>query len=199
MNLPLLKIDNLDYKSIFIDTNNTYLYNIEDFFNEVTHKYTYKILDIFNTKKSKESQDALNLSSEYFKLSQEEKYLNFIIDIFKRNKYRCYVEVNINFESYEDYLYFSSKLDQIDKHLLLINFLRNYNRKGNVFLIDDSNLLKMFMKGMLREIFDSVLFFPESQMLIFSNFDLSLPIIIKNKGDENIYGEIARKYSLYLR
>ncbi len=71
--------------------------------------------------------------------------------------------------------------------------------KSNIYIITDSNLLKMFMKGILREIFQTTLYFSKISLLLFSNYDMSLPLVFKSSQDKIFYKKIAEKNSLYFR
>jgi hypothetical protein len=66
-------------------------------------------------------------------------------------------------------------------------------------MIDDIVLLKMFLKGILRETLSIDIYFAKKPLLLCNNYDLSLPIVFKNSDDIKMYEKIANKYNLYFR
>jgi hypothetical protein len=66
-------------------------------------------------------------------------------------------------------------------------------------MIDDIVLLKMFLKGILRETLSTDIYFAKKPLLLCSNYDLSLPMVFKNSDDIQVYEKIANKYNLYFR
>jgi len=195
-NIPILKETNINYKKVFLISNKSLK---ENSFEELFTTYPSVILDIYSSSLDVNSPELLNLNSEYFRLSQEYKYLNFILDCFKKNSYKCIININIFNIKYEDFIEYTNRLDQIDKYILLKQFNTMKNSKEDLYLIEDINLLKMFMKGILREVFKGSLFFPQSPLIVFDNYDMSLPLVFKNIKDKKDYQEIAEKHSLYFR
>lgn len=195
-NIPILKETNINYKKVFLISNKSLK---ENSFEELFTTYPSVILDIYSSSLDVNSPELLNLNSEYFRLSQEYKYLNFILDCFKKNSYKCITNINIFNIKYEDFIEYTNRLDQIDKYILLKQFNTMKNSKEDLYLIEDINLLKMFMKGILREVFKGSLFFPQLPLIVFDNYDMSLPLVFKNIKDKKDYQEIAEKHSLYFR
>lgn len=195
-NIPILKETNINYKKVFLISNKSLK---ENSFEELFTTYPSVILDIYSSSLDVNSPELLNLNSEYFRLSQEYKYLNFILDCFKKNSYKCIININIFNIKYEDFIEYTNRLDQIDKYILLKQFNTMKNSKEDLYLIEDINLLKMFMKGILREVFKGSLFFPQLPLIVFDNYDMSLPLVFKNIKDKKDYQEIAEKHSLYFR
>ncbi len=123
-NIPILEPIDVNYKKLFLDTKIE-----EDFFARVYNIYPNAILDIYSYTLKSSSSELLNLDSEYFRLSMEDKYLNFILDCFKENSNQCIIDINFFHKKYEDFDKYSKELDKIDqyKYLPKINFISFIN------------------------------------------------------------------------
>ncbi|MDR0467990.1 MAG: hypothetical protein LBG67_03980 [Campylobacteraceae bacterium] len=198
MDIPKLKTTKIDYAKNFV-SNYT---DMENFFEEICGKFPGAILDVFDTTlDTKETRMSL-LRDEYFRLSQEYKYLNFIEEVFSINDNMCFIK--LDFRRYEASCasrMFSviNRLDAIDKLIFINQELNLCNCADINFIIEDINLLKMFLKSMLREIMRVDLYFDKKPLLLFGNFDLSLPIAFKNSDDMAMYEKIANNHGLYFR
>ena len=193
-NIPLLKVVQRDYKKLFINSIDE-----DDFFENVSKKYTNTILDIFEDTLVDGSKELDYLESSYFRLINEDKYLNFCEDVFFENQEKCYVNIDFSKVDYTFLLETLSKMDLIDKHIYIHQEKEFQNTRYLNFLITDVNLLKMFMKGILREILRVDLYFPHKPLILFSNYDLSLPLVFKDEKDKIYYQEIAKRNNLYFR
>ncbi|MDR0579903.1 MAG: hypothetical protein LBG21_04805 [Campylobacteraceae bacterium] len=92
-NIPILKPVNFDFREIFIVNSSN---DIDEYLDIITKVYPNKILDIFEHILDKSDPQIELLNNEYFRLSQEYKYLNFAEEVFNLNDKKCYV--NIIFE-----------------------------------------------------------------------------------------------------
>lgn len=175
---------------------------VEDSLLSAENKYGKLILDIFKDKMAIDDPRLSLFSNDYFRLSQEDKYLKFIEKVFYINDGKVYL----------DFVYFSdsskliqflenklSRLDKIDSYILLNQIDIIKRNKTRMYLIDDINILKLFVKGFLREILWCNLYFPKYPMIVSSGYDLGLPVIIKNKLDRENYIKTAQKFNLFLR
>ena len=191
--IPKLKVVKQDYRMLFSKKLD------EDYFDTVINQYPNVILDIFNKVLDKDSSDLLKLESTYFRLENEKKYLDFIEEVFNENDNRCYV--NIDFQNFDiaSVLEQINNMDLIDKHLFLHQVQEFQKVKGTHFIIEDINLLRMFMKGILREFLRVDLYFPKKPLLLFSNFDLSLPLVFQEEQSKEYYKLIAKKNGLNFR
>lgn len=196
--IPTLIKTDFNYQKIFIDSIKLESSD-EDFFEQTVSQYPNTILDIFDKQLNKNSNELKYLESEYFRLTNEDKYLNFITECFKENFKQCFVDISVDFKDYENFIYYSNRLDEIDQHLLLRQLVNLDNTEDTIYLVEDINLLKMLMKGICREIFHATLFFPKKPLLLFSNYDLSLPIICKDSNTLEYYRKIAESNQLYFR
>ncbi|GHS89347.1 hypothetical protein FACS189487_09410 [Campylobacterota bacterium] len=216
MKIPLLQKTDIDYRNYFVDS----ISDEDDFFEMVEQKYPTIILDVFDHTLDAADPQIELLSNEYFRLCQEHKYLGFIEDVFAANGNQCYIEFVLD-RNYEFIASTLEGMDRIDKLLFLhqvINrdsiarlsqqfnvedkFCASHQKMGisEIYLIEDVNLLKMFLKGILRETFGcNSIYFHEKSLLLFSNYDLSIPIIIKNSDDTAMYKQIAHQHNLYFR
>ncbi|WP_460055808.1 hypothetical protein [Pseudolactococcus yaeyamensis] len=165
-------------------------------------KYQVFTLDVF--KETMESDDARLdlLSNEYFRLSQEDKYLKFIEKVFEANDRKAYVDFG-NITNKQKLLEFmmkkSSQLDKIDTFILLSQINIVNSAENSVYAIEDLNILKLFLKGFLREILWNSIYFSKFPLILKSGYDLSLPIIFENKKNRDFYGQMAHDYELYFR
>jgi hypothetical protein len=196
-NIPLLKPVDFDFREIFIVNLSN---GIDEYFDVVMKKYPHAILDVFEHTLDKSDPRIELLSNEYFRLSQEYKYLNFIEEVFSLNDKKCYIDIVFEKNSCLSFKRELCKLDEIDKYILLHQLISfsNANHKKN-YLIDDVNLAKMFIRGMLREYWQYSLYFDKNPLILFGNYDLSLPIVCKNENDMKTYEKIANKHGLYFR
>jgi hypothetical protein len=171
-----------------------------DFFDYVVEQYPNKILDMFENTLKEDSEEIKLLDSQYFKLINEEKYLNFIVEVFEKNNSTCYVEIPA-FENYSDdfLLRILNELDIVDRYILLKQIDVISSTSETKYIIKDKILLKMLFKCMLRELIPIEFYFLEKPLIIFNNFDMSIPLVFKNEEDIQFYKEIANKNSLFFR
>jgi len=195
--VPTLQRTDFNYENVFLDKVES---NEEkSFFDLVSKSYPNIILDIYDHCLDLNSNELNNLDSEYFRLANEEKYLNFIDDVFDINEQKCYVKIYFNISDNDFFLESLNRLDIIDKHIMLHQLKVLNSCSDDNFLISDINLLKMFMRGILREFLHVDLFFPKKSLLLFFNYDLSLPLVFKYKDDLNDYMKVAKRNDLYFR
>ena len=171
-----------------------------NFFDSVTKYYPNYILDIFENQLDENSEEIKLLNSDYFKLINEDKYLNFIVEVFRENSSICYVEIPA-FKNYSDDLILRilDRIDLVDRYIILNQIDTISSTSNSNFEIKDKNLLKMFFKCILREIMPIEFYFLDKPLIIFNNFDMSLPIVFKNKEDIEFYKKIAKRHSLFFR
>jgi hypothetical protein len=172
----------------------------DDFFDSMLEYYPHRILDIFEKKLKEDSEEIKLLDSEYFKLINEEKYLNFIVEVFKKNNSICYVEI-LAFENYNDGLLLKmlNELDLVDRYIMINQIDVISSTSKTKYVVKDKNLLKMLFKCILRELIPIEFYFLDKPLIVFNNFDMSLPLVFKNEEDIEFYKEIAEKHSLFLR
>jgi len=194
--IPTLEPTKILYRNEFVRLEN----KNEDFFDYIVERYPNKILDMFENVLKEDSEEIKLLDSKYFKLIKEEKYLNFIVEIFKKNSSICYVEIPA-FENYNDdlLLRLMNELDIIDKYILMKQKDVVSFTSESKYIVKDENLLKMLFKCMLRELTSMEFYFLDKPIIIFSNYDMSIPLVFKNKEDIEFYKKIAEKNSLFLR
>lgn len=197
--IPLLEICDFDFEKNFLSKEQN---TDDDAFEQFIKQYPSGILDVFQECLDKNDPNIKLLDSAYFQLSNEKKYLNFTHDCFIQNSNQCYLQTSINLKNYEDIIYYAERLDAIDKYLILNQLqcleITSSNTQKN-FLINDINLLSMFVKGFLREVLHGALFFKEKPIAIYSNFDMSLPIVFFQNETIDLYKEIAQKNNLFIR
>lgn len=197
--IPLLEISDFDFEKNFLSKEQS---TDDDAFEQFIKQYPSGILDVFQECLNQNDPNIELLDSAYFQLSNEKKYLNFIHDCFMQNSNQCYFQTSINFKNYEDIIYYAERLDAIDKYLILNQLqcleITSSNTQKN-FLIKDINLLSMFVKGFLREVLHGVLFFKENPIAIYSNFDMSLPIVFFHNKNIDFYKNLAQKNDLFIR
>lgn len=196
--IPLLKQTSINYKNLFSVKKD--LQTIEEsFYDIVVDNYPNVVLDMYSSCLNEDSKELADLDNEYFRLSSEYKYINFIIDVFNHNSNTCIINISSDFKKYDNIISYMSQLDKIDQYLLLKQFKDNNYTNDMTYTIQDSSLLIMFMKGILREIFNVTLYFPDKPLLLFSNFDMSLPLVFKSENDKIFYQKLAEENELFFR
>ncbi len=197
MDIPLLKQTKHEYSEVF--SSNTQSEEEDDYYDEICKNHPNVILDVFSKCLDRDSKEIKYLDSDYFKFVNEEKYMNFITDVFEENNRCCYIEYNFFDYDHETLIENIKRLDEIDI-LILLEQITHFNKeKNNKFMIDDVNLLKLFLRGILRENIRIHLFFKKRPMILFSNFDLSIPLAFKTIEDLEYYKKIASNNNLFFR
>ncbi|OEG19656.1 hypothetical protein BCR23_01360 [Enterococcus quebecensis] len=198
------KIQPIDSDTVNINSELWELYiradDYDDLLIETEKKYKKVVLDVFNKPMLKEDPRLDLLSNNYFKLSQESKFLCFIKKVFELNREKCYIDLGTfgNNQDLIEFLISQEKLfDQIDKYIILkqIEILRK--SKEPIYLIDDLNVLNMFFKGFLRESLWSSLYFNTVPLIIKTNYDISIPLIFQSEEDKKVYEKIAHESGLF--
>ena len=94
----------------------------EDALSLVEKKYGKLVLDVFRYTMAIDDPRLALLSNDYFRLSQEDKYLKFIENVFYLNEEKVYVDF-VYFSDENKILQFienrMSRLDRIDSYILL--------------------------------------------------------------------------------
>jgi len=197
MNSVIGKLEPTDvlYKNIFDK-----LKSLDDIFDEAVEIYPNRILDMFPSQLEEDSKEIKLLDSQYFKLANEEKYLNFIVEVFENNGSVCYLEAPA-FAHYNDefLLGLLNELDSIDKYILLEQRDTIMSLSETKYVVKDKHLLKMLFKCILRELMPVEFYFIDRPLIIFNNFDMSLPLVFKDGTDMEYYKNIAKKHCLFLR
>lgn len=163
-------------------------------------KYKKVALDIFNKKMASEDPRLALLSNDYFKLSQEYKFIGFIKKVFDLNNRQCYIDLGTFTDNQKVVEFLNnqrSHLDQIDSYILMNQFTVLGSSKQPIYLINDRNMLIMFVKCMLREVLWSSLYFNKIPLIMKTNYDISLPLIFQNEKDQQFYENIANENELY--
>ena len=121
---PLLTKTDYDYKEFFFSKVKNKHNKSNSYFYKICKNYPNAMLDIFPYKLDDASQD---LISDYIILSHEEKYLNFICDVFKENDEYCYLEYDFFNYGKQRLLDDINTLDLIDREIL-INHVMYFNK-----------------------------------------------------------------------
>jgi len=191
--------DNEVYKLFFNYTDYTDYIELVD---EATRRKKMAILDVFNETMQIGDPRLDLLSNEYFRLSQENKYLSFFERVFEINDGEAYIDWGSEDDKSKITKIMERQcegLDKIDRLILenQVDILNNGN--DYIYKIKNINLLRVFIKGFLREKIWSSLYFNSHPMILVSGYDLSLPIIIDNDKDKKLYEKIANENNLFLR
>ncbi|MGX7263950.1 hypothetical protein ACWOEF_08135 [Enterococcus crotali] len=198
------KIQPIDSDTVNINSELWALYiqaaDYDELFIETEKKYKKVALDVFNKPMAKEDPRLDLLSNNYFKLSQESKFLCFIKKVFELNREKCYIDLGV-FGNNQDLIEFMTSqekyFDQIDKYILLNQIEILKNSKDPIYLIDNLNVLNMFFKCFLRESLWSSLYFNTVPLIIKTNYDISIPLIFQNEADKKVYEKIANESELF--
>jgi hypothetical protein len=194
--IPTLKHTDLDFRKYYIDSAD----DIDDYVEKAIALRPSAILDIFSRTLNADDAEIELLSDDYFRLSQEYKYLNFIEKVFELNEKKCYAKAFFSRKTCLSLLDIIHDLDRIDKYLLFHQTQSlNLNSGAEVYLADDVNLLKTFLRSMLRETWMHDLYFDKKPLLLCGGYDLSLPIVFNNNDDMRYYEKIANECGLFFR
>ena len=174
-----------------------YTEEMDSYYVELSKEYPNAVLDIFPHLLKRESDEIKYLDTDYFKLANEGKYLNFICEVFKENDECCYIEYNFSNINYLSRTI--DTLDIIDKTIFMKQVIHHSNEKKDKYIIRDINLLTMFAKEMLRENPMIDLYFFKRPIIIFFGYDLSIPLACESDKDLEYYKKIANKNDLFFR
>ena len=196
MDFSSSSFDNELYKLFFDSTD------YHELVVEATRLKKVAVLDVFNeTMQIGDSRLSL-LSNEYFRLSQENKYLSFFERVFEINDNEAYIDLGGEDDKSKITKIMDRQCERLDKidRLIYVNQIDVLNNGDNyIYKIGNINLLKLFIKGFLREKIWNSLYFNSHPMILVSGYDLSLPIIIDNNKDKQLYEKIANENNLFLR
>jgi len=199
MDFTSSSFDNEVYKLFFNYTDYTDYIELVD---EATRRKKMAILDVFNETMQIGDPRLDLLSNEYFRLSQENKYLSFFERVFEINDNEAYIDLGGEDDKSKITKIMDRQCEGLDKidRLIYVNQIDILNNGDNyIYKIVNINLLKLFIKGFLREKIWNSLYFNSHPMILVSNYDLSLPIIIDNDKDKKLYEKIANENNLFLR
>jgi hypothetical protein len=196
MDFSSSSFDNELYKLFFDSTD------YHDVVVEATRLKKISVLDVFNETMQIGDPRLDLLSNEYFRLSQENKYLSFFERVFEINDNEAYIDLGGEDDKSKITKIMDRQCEGLDKidRLIYVNQIDVLNNGDNyIYKIGNINLLKLFIKGFLREKIWNSLYFNSHPMILISNYDLSLPIIIDNNKDKKLYEKIANENKLFLR
>lgn len=196
MDFSSSSFDNEVYKSFFNTTD--YVELVE----EATGRKKSAILDVSNETMQIGDPRLNLLSNEYFRLSQENKYLSFFERVFEINGNEAYIDLGGEDDKSKITKIMERQCEGLDKidRLIYVNQIDIINDGNNyIYKIENINLLKLFIKGFLREKIWNSLYFNSHPLILVSGYDLSLPIIFDNDKDKKLYGKIANENNLFLR
>lgn len=202
--IPELK--KMDFTSSSFD-NELYklFFDVEDYHDvvvEATRLKKVAILDVFKETMQIGDPRLDLLSNEYFRLSQENKYLSFLERVFEINGNEAYIDLGGEDDKSKIIESIDNDFEALDKidRLIYMNQIDILNNSDNyIYKIENINLLKLFIKGFLREKIWNSLYFNSHPMILIANYDLSLPIIIDSDKDKKLYEKIANENNLFLR
>ena len=200
------ELEKMDFSSSSFD-NELYklFFDVEDYHDvvvEATRLKKVAILDVFKETMQIGDPRLDLLSNEYFRLSQENKYLSFFERVFEINDNEAYIDLGGEDDKSKIIESIDNDFEALDKidRLIYMNQIDIINNGDNyIYKIDNINLLKLFIKGFLREKIWNSLYFNSHPMILVSNYDLSLPIIIDNDKDKKLYEKIANENNVFLR
>ncbi len=169
--------------------------NIDDYY--INNSYGF--LDVFDHVLSCDEADVLFTSFEEHNLKYEDRYVEFINDVYELNKSKpIVVEMYLNELSNVEILRILNILDYKDK-LIFLELVRNIENSYYLFLIQSSVILPLLIRLSTRELLFTTFYFTEIPISIVGNFDLSFPIFFENPNDICTYLDISKETNLFLR
>ena len=172
--------------------------NAAESLEELRDFFEYAMLDVFPQLLPENDPRIKLLDCEYFRLSAERHYLEFVRRVFRENGGVCYWHTQeFKLGDMQNYLYKIKLMDRIDEMI----YSRQFEiREGNVlFRIEDLEILEFAVKYFLRELIGGALFFEKRPLMLVYSYDLSLPVLTETPEDLAHYREIARAAGLYFR
>lgn len=161
------------------------------------NNYTYGILNLYEN--SLKIQEMLETSGsvESFNLEYEENYVQFMLDVYDKNKDNAViVDTGINDLDNVTILRILNKLDYRDK-LLFIDIVRNST--SNRFIARNQNVLALLTRLSTRELLYVTFHFLTKPITICGSTNLQFPIFFTNLSDVDLYIELAEKNNLSIR
>jgi len=176
------------------------LIECEDDYLDFLQKKNYNIflLDQFPSKLKENDERLKLLDSDFFRLKQEKKYLDFLTKLFKDNESKVYISgLNKSFKDLDFYIEKLERFDKIDQYIIL-NLYKKF-QISDAYFIDNIILFNFFIKGILREAISSNLYFDKLEICLFDGFDMCLPLCFKEKETLEKYSNTALQFGLYIR
>jgi hypothetical protein len=195
--IPLMQVQDPDASSRFgalgkiLPSVSERLDDLKDFFESA-------VLDVFPDILPENDSRLALLDCEYFRLSAEKYYKEFVRKVFRENGGVCYWHTQeFKRGDMQNYLYKIKLMDRIDEMI----YSRQFEiREGNtLFRIENMEILEFVIKYFLRELVGGALFFGKRPFMIVYNYDLSLPVLTESVDDQEYYRELARASGLYFR
>lgn len=163
-------------------------------------RYPSAIVDLFDNQLSLNEYKRESIGDfENFNLKHEEKYLNFIKELYTLSiEDPVIIEVKFTDLSNVHILRILDTLDYKEK-LLFVELIKDKMIKDDLFLIYDEEILKLFIKLSTRELVFSNFYFTKLGITLCGADDLNFPIFFSNKSEQMNCSKIANKYSLFLK
>ncbi|PSM51619.1 hypothetical protein CBLAS_1548 [Campylobacter blaseri] len=198
-NLPIIKsIDNLqEIQDKFCELISD---DIDKIVEKMSENHTSRLLTMFEKTLIKNDDRLELLNDDYFKMTKEDSYLKFILEVFRQNDKNCIVNTNLFNVGYEYFLdYLNIGIDRKFQYLLLHQYMNFYGKNCSYFCVEDEEILKLLFTFILREnLVINYFLFPKDEICLISNYDCSFPIYFKDKSLVFKYSDIANENELYL-
>ena len=120
-------------------------------------------------------------------------------DVYKSNRSMpVIVDTYFNALDNIDILRILETLDYQDK-LFFIELIRHNDNESHLFLIENKEMLSLFVRLSTRESLFSIFHFTYVPITIVGNYDLSFPIFCNKESTLKNYLTMARKNDLFFR
>lgn len=140
----------------------------------------------------------LNFTIDAKNINNGEKIIiDFIEKIFEENNNECYLDLYLNNLSEEDKNNLLNFLSEEDKNVL--KQLIDLNHDNPYYKLNDKSLIPFLTRLNTREIFFVTLYFKETPITIWGNYDLNFPCFFNAESDLNHYLKLAEEFNLKIK
>lgn len=166
---------------------------------EAYEKYSYGILDTFDHCLTEEETDRLLNSFTEHNLKQEHKFIEFMKLAYELNDHEPII-MNLPFHEIEStyVLYILNMLDYADR-VAFIEQIRRIEGQRTYHKIKYWELLQLYTKLAVREIYFPIFHFTKFPVTVVGNFDLSFPLFFPEEDNLSRYKSIAEQCGLFIR
>jgi len=195
--IPMMKVQDPDLIRRFGSLGKI-LPNVSEKLEELRDFFESAVLDVFPNLLPENDPRLALLDCEYFRLSAEKHYREFVRRVFRENGGCCYWHTT-EFKTAEmqSFLYKIKMMDRRDEMI----YARQFELKEGhtLFRIEDAEILEFAVTGFLRELISGAIYFDRRPLMLIYNYDLSLPVLTESADDQAHYRELARACGLYFR
>lgn len=160
------------------------------------------LLDVFDHCLTEQEASELLSSFEEHNLKYEKHFIDFFQLVYKANNATPTIYVDVSFPFEDDSPYKIETIKTILKRLNEVEsltFRELLSYKSTLYKINDFNTLAFVVILSTRELCFSNFFFPNLEVVVLGNYDLSFPLYCKDTENFEQLKKIAQKVGLNIR